>query len=65
MTRDEQIKRHNQNVKAAFQAAKHGEVINLTALMGGAEEISINDIEKKEDRKCYSDGWKVEKGGKK
>ena len=65
MNRDEQIKRHNQNVKAAFRAAKHGEVINLTALMGGAEEIFVNDIEKKADRECYSDGWKVEKEGKK
>ena len=65
MNRDEQIKRHNRNVGDAFDAAKKGATINLTALMGGAEEILVDDIEKKADRECYSDGWKVEKEGEK
>ena len=35
---DERRKRHTENVRAAFEAAKAGAVINLSALMCGAEQ---------------------------
>ena len=61
MNRAEQVKKHNKNVKEAFEAAGKGETINLTALMGGHEEIVADDINKSKNRGCYSDNWKVKK----
>ena len=61
MTRKERIARHNQNVKDAFAAAQRGEVINLSALIGGHEEIIADDQDDTADRpQPYSDNWKTE-----
>lgn len=59
MDRKEQIERHKKNVKAAFEYAQKGGAINLSALMGGHEEVLCNDIDGIVERKCYSDGWKL------
>ena len=61
MDRAEQIKRHNKNLKEAFEAAKKGEVINLTALMCGHEQVIIDDSQGNVERadKVDSDNLKV------
>ena len=61
MNREEQIARHNKNIDDAFEAARRGEQICLSALIGGAEDIHVSDIDGKEDRgdTCYSDNWRV------
>ena len=61
MDRIEQVKRHNKNIKEAFEYAKKGGVINLTALICGHEQVIIDDVEGKAERveKMESDNWKV------
>lgn len=63
MKRREQVARHNRNLDEAFAAAQRGEVICLSALIGGAEEIYCDDLDGKDERaeSCYSDNWKVPK----
>ena len=59
MTREEIIKQHNKNVKAAFAAVQSGEVINLSALMGGQQSLMTDTTEDG----IYSDNWKIKKEG--
>ena len=61
MTREEIIKQHNKNVKAAFAAVQSGEVINLSALMGGRQTL-MTDTTQEGDGIC-SDNWKIMKEG--
>jgi len=61
MTREEIIKRHNQNVKKAFAAAQQGEVINLSALMGGRQTLMTDTTQEGEG--IYSDNWAIKKEG--
>ena len=55
--------RHKKNVKEAFEAAKHGEVINLSALMCGAEQTGADAFGGTEladnSELLMSDNWKV------
>lgn len=61
VNRQQQIERHNRNVREAMAAARRGETICLTALMGGAEQVVLDDIEQRGERgeSVYSDDWRV------
>ena len=60
MNKQEAIKRHKKNVNDAFTQAEKGEVINLSALIGGYERI-LTTKEDEDITEVYSDNWKVEK----
>ena len=57
--------RHQKNVKEAFDAAKLGEVINLTSLMCGAEQTGADAFGGTEladnSNPLMSDSWRVKK----